>query len=202
MASYVRERNLVVYSLAKILSSFLFRPVFKLQIMGQNNVPAKGPLLVLPKHQRWEDIPLLALAMERPLYYIAKYELFRNPISGAILSSLGGVPIDRLNPTKSIRSLKTVFDLLKRDEGIVIFPEGTYYINQMGKCHKGLIRMVLARQNASLLPVGINYSKEGKSTQVRINIGRPFYKESSTDMIESLDLVFQEIARLSELNKK
>jgi 1-acyl-sn-glycerol-3-phosphate acyltransferase len=200
MAIPVGERKLPVYNLAKKFSAFLLCPFFKPQIIGHSNIPDQGPFLLLPKHQRWEDIPLLSMAIERPLHYVAKYELFRNPVSRMLLSSLGGLPLNRLNPSESIKSVKKMFDLLKNGEGIVIFPEGTYYKERMGKGHKGLTRMILSRYRIPLIPVGINYSKGKGRMHVRIEIGRPLFSESSSSINKDIDLAFIEIARLSGLH--
>jgi len=201
MAIPVGERILPVYNLTKIFSAFVLRPFFRLQVIGHINIPEKGPFLLLPKHQRWEDIPLLSMAIARPLYYIAKHELFRNPLSRWFISSLGGMPLNRVNPSESIQSVKKLFDLLNNGEGIVIFPEGTYYKDRMGKGHKRLIRMILSRYMTPLIPVGIIYSKGRNRIHVRIEIGRPVLPESSCNINEGIELAFIEIARLSGLQE-
>jgi 1-acyl-sn-glycerol-3-phosphate acyltransferase len=131
------------------------------------------------------------------LYYVAKYELFLNPISRWFVSSLGGIPLNRSRPLESRKSLKTMLDLLEKGEGIVIFPEGTYYRSRMGPGHVGLIRMILSRSTVPFIPVGINYAAKSARTLVEINFGRPIC-ESSLDRVESfLDQMMKEIARLS-----
>ena len=172
-------------------------PIFKLKTGGQENLPSRSGFILLPKHQRWEDIPLLGLATPRPLYYMAKYELFLNPLSSWFLSSLGGLPLNRSRPIESRQSLRTMVGLLEKGEGIVVFPEGTYYRNRMGPGQVGLIRMILSRSSVPFIPVGINYAAKSARTLVEINFGRPIY-EGSSDRVESfLDQMMKEIARLS-----
>lgn len=90
-----------------------------------------------------------------------------------------------------------MLDLLEKGEGIVIFPEGTYYRSRMGPGHVGLIRMILSRSTVPFIPVGINYAAKSARTLVEINFGRPIC-ESSLDRVESfLDQMMKEIARLS-----
>jgi 1-acyl-sn-glycerol-3-phosphate acyltransferase len=171
--------------------------VFRIRTRGQENLPSQSGFILLPKHRRWEDIPLLSLATRRSLYYIAKYELFLNPVSRWFVSSLGGIPLNRSRPLESRQSLKTMLDLLEKREGIVIFPEGTYYRNKMGPGHVGLIRMILSRSTAYFIPVGINYSATGARTLVEINFGRPS-GEGSLNRVESfLGQMMKEIAHLS-----
>jgi len=201
MAIPFQERRLPLYRLAKALSAFILCPFFKIHVSGHANIPVDGPFLMLPKHQRWEDVPLLSMSIARPLYYVAKHELFQDTLSRWLLSSLGGLPLNRSKPSDSIQSVKKMLHLLKKGEGIVIFPEGTYYRERMGEAHKGLARMILSRCRAPLIPVGINYSKTGQRVHVRIEIGRPVYTKASGNIKDAIDLAVREIAGLSGLQK-
>ena len=72
------ERIDLIYRLTRLLSRSTFWPLFAIRREGVNHLPQAGGFVLLPKHQRWEDIPLLSLACPRPLYYVAKAELFSN----------------------------------------------------------------------------------------------------------------------------
>ena len=96
-------------------------PFFRLETDGIENLPQKSAFILLAKHQRWEDIPLLSLATPIPLYYVAKYDLFKNPISNWFLRSLGGIPLNRQRPLESRRSLQAIIGFLKKGEGVVVF---------------------------------------------------------------------------------
>lgn len=162
-------------------------------------MPSHSAFILLPKHQRWEDTPLLSLAVPRPLYYIAKYELFINPISSWFLSALGGIPLNRSRPIESRPSLKAVVELLGEGEGVVVFPEGTCYRNRMGPGHPGLIRMIRSHSASPFIPVGICYSAKRWCTEVHVNFGRPIYEDSSDRADILLAEIMKEIARLSGL---
>jgi len=85
MTPSVRERKAFVFGLTRIAAKLCLYPFFRIQVYGLENLPGKNAFILLPKHQRWEDIPLLSLATPRPLYYIAKHELFMKkiaPLSG------------------------------------------------------------------------------------------------------------------------
>jgi len=199
MAIPAKERRLPLYNLTKRLATFILWPLFKIRANGHFNIPKEGPFVILPKHQRWEDVPLISISIARPVYYMAKYELFINPLSRWLLSSLGGLPLNRSNPSDSISSVKKLFNLLEKGEGIVVFPEGTYYKKRVGRLHRGLIRMILARYKVPLIPVGITYSRPGQRILANIEIGRPVYTKASDDIDQSINLAFNEMARLSGL---
>ena len=180
-------------------SRVLLAPSFSLETEGIENLPRKQAFILLPKHQRWEDIPLISIAASRPLYYVAKQELFRNPISRCFLKSVGGLPLDRKSPMKSRASLYAMIELLKSGEGVVIFPEGTYYRSKMGPGQLGMIRMVLSRLDIPFIPAGIRYTKSGWRTDVRIRFGSAFRMDSDGAVDEFTRLIMAEIARLSGL---
>lgn len=197
MPSSIPPRSALILRLTSLTAKIFLSQVFRIKTLGQEDLPDQSGFILLAKHRRWEDIPLLSLATPRPLYYVAKYELFLNPVSRWFVSSLGGLPLNRLRPLQSRQSLKSMVDLLEKGEGIVIFPEGTYYRNGMGPGHAGLIRMIQSRCTVPFIPVGINYVAKRARTLVEINFGRAIY-ESSSDRVESfLGEMMKEIGRLS-----
>jgi 1-acyl-sn-glycerol-3-phosphate acyltransferase len=177
----------------------LLLPFFRLETHMVENVPQRNAFVLLPKHQRWEDIPLLGLATPRPLYYLAKYDLFKNPLGSWFLSSLGGIPLNRQRPWESRRSLQAMIEFLRNGEGVVVFPEGTYYRNKIGPGRLGIVRFILCRLSLPFIPVGITYSREGSRTFARINFGKAFYADSTASARSFLDIMMREIAVLSGL---
>jgi len=173
---------------------------FCLKRHGIENLPKKSSFILLPKHQRWVDIPLLSLATPRPLYYIAKHELFTNPLSNWFIRSLGGIPLNRERPFESRGSIKAMVEFLKEGEGVVIFPEGTYYRNAMGPGHTGIVRYIISRFSLPFIPVGIKYSGKGLRTLVKVNFGKPIYAHSEKSENIFLDEIMKEIAKLSGLS--
>jgi 1-acyl-sn-glycerol-3-phosphate acyltransferase len=202
MTSFLGKRRLSVFRLIRIIAKFAFYPFFNIEIKGLENIPDRSSFILLPKHQRWEDIPIIGTSIERPLYYMAKHELFKNTISAWFISSLGGLPVNRTHPSSSRKSMELMIELVRKGEGIVIFPEGTYYKESMGPGHRGLIRMILSRLETALIPVGIRYVKGKSRTPVRIRIGRPIYGGPSSNLYEIADQIMEEIAGLSGLVKR
>ncbi len=186
-----------VFRFTRAAGRILLAPFFSLQTEGVENVPRGSAFILLPKHQRWEDIPLLSLATPQPLYYVAKYELFRNRLASWYLTALGGLPLNRKKPLESRRSMKAVVQFLREGEGVVIFPEGTYYRDKMGPGHAGIVRLVLSRLTLPFVPVGIRYYKKKVRTKVVIRFGRPFRPEKNAQHEVLLNKMMEEIAGLS-----
>ncbi len=188
-----------VFRITRIAGRILFSPFFCLHVEGSECLPRKSAFVLLSKHQRWEDIPLLSFATTRPLYYVAKYELFQNPFSYWYLTSLGGIPLNRKRPIESRRYLKAVIEFLKNGEGVVVFPEGTYFRGKMGPGHAGIVRLLLSRLSVPFVPVGVRYIGNGLRTKVVIRFGQPFHADNESRHKDLLDHMMGEIARLSQL---
>jgi 1-acyl-sn-glycerol-3-phosphate acyltransferase len=199
---YPPGRNERVLRIIKILARVVLTPFFRLEVVGAQNLPADRAFILLAKHQRWLDIPLLGLATSRPLYYIAKSELFKNTLSHWLTSALGGIPLNRQRPLESRRSLNATIELLETGEGVVIFPEGTYYRGQMGPGQTGVIRFVLSRLKLPFIPVGINYAGGGWRVRVRIRFGKAFHPEPALPVDKFIGHLMTKIAKLSGLAPK
>jgi 1-acyl-sn-glycerol-3-phosphate acyltransferase len=199
-AKHPPGRNKGFLQAFKFLVRILLLPFFRLETDGLQNLPRDSAFILLPKHQRWEDIPLLGLATPRPLYYIAKYELFKNALSNWFFSAMGGIPLNRQRPLESRRYLQATIQLLEKGEGVVIFPEGTYYRNKMGPGQTGMVRFVLSRLKLPFIPVGINYAVKGWRTHVRINFGKAFHSDPTLAADAFVSRMMREIAALSGLS--
>jgi len=205
----LRRRNLL-YKSIRFLGWVCFCSVYHLKVEGRENLPSAGPGILLPKHQFWTDIPIVALAAWKPLNFIAKQELFVYPVVRHFFSSLGGVPINRLNPVKSLDSFRYVEQLLKKRELIVLFPEGTYYPHAVGRGKHRFIERILRVQEKMgwrgdkaipFIPVGIRYAEENFRAEVQVKIGQPIYSEGESEGQEFTSRIVAEIAKLSGLDK-
>jgi 1-acyl-sn-glycerol-3-phosphate acyltransferase len=195
-AAMVMRRNWVFWT-TRFTARIVLAPLFRLKTRGTEHLPLKGAFVLLPKHQRWVDIPLISLATPRPLYYVAREDLFDNPVGNWFMRSLGGIPLNRRRPLETRESLRALEGYLRKGEGVVVFPEGTYYMNEMGPSHVGIVRFVSSRFSVPFIPVGIHYAKRRTRTLVRINFGEPRYPDPATSMSPFLSILMKEIEGLS-----
>ena len=177
---------------------------FVLDVEGLDWLPATGPVIVCPKHQRWEDIPLIGAALPRVMHYIAKVELFQRPGQREFLLALGGVPVDRDHPRATLSSFKRLAPLLQAGAGVILFPEGTYVRGGVGPGKHRLIQMLLRLQThpgigaLPFVPMGVRYEKQGCGYRVIIRLGPPLLTRHSSQARELTDKLMAEIARLSQ----
>ncbi len=199
LAAFELEREKWVCDVTKAIIRFTFSPFYLIETRGSEHLPGEKAYLMLPKHQCWQDIPLIAVATRQPLYFVAKHELFKNPLISRLLEAQGGIPLNRQNPLKSRNAIRAMIQFLKNGEGVVVFPEGTYYPNRMGPGKGGILKLIISRLALPLIPVGIRYRREGLRTRVMISFGTPVYHARQTSSDETLDLIMETIAKLSGL---
>jgi 1-acyl-sn-glycerol-3-phosphate acyltransferase len=194
------ERRDWMVGLVGMVARCVLCPRFKIVVQGAGQLPRQGSFLLLPKHQRWVDIPLLGLATPRPLYYIAKAELFAGSGADWFIKSLGGIPLNRQRPIESRRYLQRTEVLLQRgNNGVVIFPEGTYVVGRVGPGRTGVLKFILSRLRLPCIPVGIRYSEEGRRTRVRIRFGSALLPEENGPTASFVEDIMERISALSDL---
>ncbi len=196
------ERKKWVCEVTKFLIRLTFFPFFRLETRGNEHLPRNKAFLLLPKHQCWQDIPLMAIATPEPLYYVAKHELFENRVISRLLKSQGGVPLNREKPLKSRNSIRAIIHFLNQGEGVVVFPEGTYYRGRMGPGKGGILKLIISRLALPLIPVGIRYRREGIWTHVTVSFGQPIYHKNQTSTDETFELLMEAIGELSGLKTR
>lgn len=199
-----------LYRFICVVGYVCFHSIYRLRVEGRENIPSEGPAVILPKHQFWTDIPIVGLAVSRPMSYIAKQELFIYPVVRHFLSSIGAVPVDRLNPVKTLDSFRYVEQLLQQGEAMVLFPEGTYYPNSMGRGKYRFIQSILRIQGKRgwrggkaipFIPMGIRYYENKFRPEVSVKIGPPLYEQGESKAQEFTRRILTEMAKLSGLGK-
>jgi 1-acyl-sn-glycerol-3-phosphate acyltransferase len=176
---------------------------FCLEVQGLENLPAQGPAIICPKHQRWEDIPLIGMALPPPLHYIAKAELFQQPVVREILGAWGGVPLDRKNPRATLSSFKRLLPLLQDRAYMVLFPEGTYFRGTVGSGKHRFIQMLLKLQHRDglgllpFVPVGVSYQPQERGCRVEVSLGPALRAAHPKEALPLTAALMEQIARLS-----
>jgi 1-acyl-sn-glycerol-3-phosphate acyltransferase len=202
------RRSDLLHFLVRSVGYFIFRIVYRLDIEGRENLPPEGPAIILPKHQFWSDVPIVGLALRRPASYIAKQELFVYPGIRQFITLLGGVPIDRRKPVKSLDSFRYVEHLLNEGDFIVLYPEGTYYPGCMGRGKHRFIRRFLdfqekngrrGRKPIPFVPMGICFAEGAFRSAVKVRIGEALFAQEGQDPLIFTDLIMGRIAELSGL---
>lgn len=205
IAKKFMRRSFLVYYVTKKLAQTVFSVFYRIETEMKITLPDHGPMIILPKHQYWTDIPIVSLAFKPLLYFVAKRELFKYPLIRHYLSLSGGLPVDRKQSIRTLDSFKTLFSLLRAGEKIVIFPEGTYFRNEVGSGKSRLLQMILRFQlelgyPIPFIPVGIRYGERlGWRRRVEVCIGTPLFAEKESDAIPLTHRAMEEISHLCRM---
>src|SRR3954466_15076378 len=172
-----RGVNPLVYWIVRGLLQPLFRVYFRLERIGREHIPAQGPVILASNHRSFLDPFVIAVMTRRPIYFVAKKELFGfHPVVSWLLSALGAFPIDR--GASDQESMATARALLERGDIVLMFPEGTRTRpGALGRPKRGIGRLAL-ETGAPVVPVaviGTEAVRKGwrvRPHKVRIRIGR------------------------------
>lgn len=196
----------IIYPIVKLLGGIVHL-WGRWQVRGKENVPKKGPLIVVANHFNLTDPILLAVSLGRKAMFMAKEELFRSKLLGYIMHNLGSFPVHKGRfDRKAIRQAQQV---LARGKALIIFPEGSRSMNaQLQPALSGSVLIAL-RSGVPILPVAIAGTEKIKGVtsvlrrpQVTINIGHPFYLPPINNRLtketraELTNFVMQRIAEL------
>ena len=77
-----------VYRFVKILARIMIPTFGRFEVVGVENIPKVGAIIIAPNHIGWADPPMLFLAIRRKLKFMAKAELFTNSLASWFLSSV------------------------------------------------------------------------------------------------------------------
>jgi glycerol-3-phosphate dehydrogenase (NAD(P)+) len=187
---FLRARPLELYherTRRRGVNPFLYWPVrwvlkgfvlgyFRLRRLGREHVP-EGGVVLAANHRSFLDPFAIGYCIPRPVYFVAKQELFRNPLLGWFLNCMGAFPIRRGESDEE--SMETALQLLDRGDAVVIFPEGTRIrAGSLATPKRGVGRLAL-QSGAPVVPVAITGSERArdrwkiKPVKVHVRCGPP-----------------------------
>lgn len=123
----------MLYQILKHLVLWVARLLFRLDVRGAEHVPRSGPVLIVANHLSFFDSPIVAAATPRPLYFLAKAELFSIPLLGRLITAVNARPVRRggADPV----AMRTALRVLETAGALLVFPEGTR--GEAGKLGEG-----------------------------------------------------------------
>jgi 1-acyl-sn-glycerol-3-phosphate acyltransferase len=169
--------NPIVYGIVRLLFQPFFQIYFRMGRVGREHIPRRGPVIIAANHRSFLDPFVIACMARRPMYYVAKKELFANRLQAWFLNALGAFPVDR--GASDAESIATAKAILARGDIVLIFPEGTRTRpGALGRPKRGVGRLAL-ETGVPVVPVaviGTEAIRRGwriRPHKVRIRAGRP-----------------------------
>ncbi len=167
----------MLYLLAKYSFIIYFKIIARWEVEGRKNLPLQGPLIVMANHTSTLDPPVVGCVLKRQVFFMAKEELFKNPIASWAFKMIGVFPVRRGKP--DLKAIKNAFKIIKEDKVLGMFPEGTRNKSgEPGQAQAGAV-MIALKSKAPILPIGISNINNQK--RLKVSIGEVFKLEKYYD---------------------
>ena len=189
-------RRLFQFIITHIFYMIRLKLVYRMEVHGLENVPKDNAYIVAPNHLSTLDPPMVASFLPRPVAFMAKKELFKNPFLRWWLDWLGAFAVDREN--LSVSTIRTVLTIKKTDWVFGIFPQGTRQepgiISDITKGFASLAKST----RCGILPIGLVGTEKARympfSGKIIIKIGEIIpYSENVDEMVEKWVTAIQEL---------
>lgn len=132
----------------KILVAVLrqvFRLFMKLETKGLEHFPSDGPVVIACNHVTNFDVFPMQFSLPRPIFFMAKAELFKFPLMDVALRNLGAFPVYR--GEKDAWAMRHANEVLEHGQTLGMFPEGTRNKGKgLGLAKTGTARMAIDNQ--------------------------------------------------------
>ena len=175
---------MLFYKIVRFFGEGIFRFLYPMEYVHKENLIKDGKNVVVCNHLGKADVGMIATLYKGKTYFLAKKEWFSNKFVSKILTSLGGISVDREKP--SFQTMRQGLAVLNDNKRLCIFPEGTRnkVDNKLQEIKQGTAFFAI-KSKAKITPIIMHdHMKVFKKSY--IIIGEPF------DFSEYYDVKFTE----------
>lgn len=175
----------------------------RIRVSGRNYVPRQGGFILAANHASNLDPAVLAIACPRQVNFMAKQELFRHLLFGALIRSVRAFPVKR--GTADLGSIREAFGRVRKGGGLLLFPQGGRRpLNDMSEPEPG-VGMLSQRMGVPVVPAFIagtdtalppGSKKIQKGAVLTVTFGPAITLEKSKDYQESSSRIMRAIRSL------
>jgi 1-acyl-sn-glycerol-3-phosphate acyltransferase len=112
-----------LYKIVRFFGIPIAKLLYPIEYVHKENLIKNGKNIVVCNHMGKADVLMIASLFKDKSYFLSKQEYYKNKFIAKILTSIGGIPIDRDKP--SFQTMRQAVKVLNDDKRLVIFPEGT-----------------------------------------------------------------------------
>ena len=176
----------MVYRIVRAVLSGLFRVIYRPRVIGLENIPATGPVILASNHLSFVDSMVIPMVVPRRVAFLAKSEYFTGTgVKGTLtrwwFNGFGMVPVDRDDSRAAQVSLDKALEILGEAGAFGIYPEGTR--SRDGRLYRGRtgVAFLAMTSGAPVVPVALTGTEKlqpvGKTlpriAKVSVQFGAP-----------------------------
>jgi 1-acyl-sn-glycerol-3-phosphate acyltransferase len=200
--------KVVVHHLLARLLRLLFRVYGRWKVVGRENLPRTGPVLIAGNHASYID-PLLGFAAlygTRRAWGVARDDLWRHPVVAYLLDSIGVFPVKRNSADRTL--IRRVLEKLEEGDMVALFPEGTRTEDgELNPAQPG-IALLVQKSGAPVVPVALlgtyemlpKHQKSLRRVPLTIAFGEPIHFPADATREQITTRIMAEIAALMTAN--
>ena len=190
----------VLYRISKIILGPIFKLYYNPTIIGKENIPKEGSIIIAGNHKHLYDQCLTIIATKRFITYMAKKEYFDNKKVAWFFKAHGCIPVDRSK--KDSGAKEKAIEVLNSGSAIGIFPEGTRNKTKefLLPFKFGAVSMA-SKTDSYIVPFGITGDYKFRSKNLTIRIGKPF-KVGNMELEKANDKLYKQVEKLMKENLK
>ena len=192
-------RNLINLILRDYITLALLFYYSKWKVIGLNNIPKTGPVILAANHQNaFLDALIIECSSRKKSHFLARASAFKSKIALAFLSYIRMMPIYRIRDgLKEVKKNDEIIDkctsILNEGKTINLFPEGNHDIKRrIRPLQRGLARIVFGaavkdhwKTDIKIVPAGINYEEPTNfRSRVFVEYGKPMSVNDYKDLYE------------------
>ena len=147
----------MLYWFTQISLGLLLKVLFRIKVVGLDNIPETGAFLLASNHRSYLDPILISILTYRKLFFLGKKELFTNTLFARILKGINVIPLSREGLDRA--ALKEALKALHKRKGLVVFPEGTRSLDGRLGAGKGGVAMLSIGGKVPVIPVFVKGSE-------------------------------------------
>jgi len=167
-------------SLSRIIR-FIINLIARVEIQGDENIPAEGGYVIATNHLGRLDVALLFYALEGDFILIIAEKYEHHWLFGPIGNAMNGIWLDRFNA--DVGAIRQVLTRMKAGGILVIAPEGTRSKSESMAEGKPGVAYLALKAGLPIVPVGlvgtedrvvVEHLKRFKKSEIKIVVGEPF----------------------------
>ena len=156
------------YTCIRAIAWFLCKIIFPTKVIGAENIPAEGPVLLCSNHVSMVDPVLLATSFKRQTSFLAKKELFSTKFTNWFFRTLGMVPVDR--GASDIQAMRVCLEVLNEGGLLGVFPQGHRYKQDEKREIQNGAAMMALRSRAQVIAAHVSAPmKPFRKTTIRFS---------------------------------